>query len=152
VVLVLVFMVSSTGIVIFQSFCSCSGVEEISLYVSPDTCEDNFHVHHAHNTNDAKVEAEEHNCHECTNHLDDCGCSAPEVKYIKLINQLIDEEVKFLKIQQPKIQQTVTELIVAFSENEELSTDGFYIDPPPNITSSLQFLIQIQQLKIPSKA
>jgi len=150
IILGMIFLLSATGIVIFESYCLCSGNEEVSLFVTPETCETNYHEHHSCNSEGIEMFANAHDYHECTSHTYDCGCSTPEVKYIKLINPLIDEAVGFVKVQPIKIfvSETVMNSILAdvftFIESEE-----FYIDPPKKINTSLEFLVQINQLKIP---
>jgi len=42
-------MVTSAGIVVFHSFCSCTGDEYFTLYITPETCTENYHIHHKHN-------------------------------------------------------------------------------------------------------
>ena len=146
----MIFLLSSTGIVIFETNCSCTGNEEVSLFVTPETCETNFHEHHSHDSEGVEMLANAHDCHECTSHTQDCGCSSPDVKYIKLINPLIDEAVGFVKVQPIKIfvAETLMNFILddvfTFIESEE-----YYIDPPKKISTSLEFLIQINQLQIP---
>ena len=149
----MIFLVSSTGIIVFESHCSCSGNESVSFYVTPETCENNFHVHHAYDLAGNEIETEENVCHECSSHIHDCGCSTPDVKYIKLVNQLIDEELKFVHVQNTNIIIVEFDINFLFSTyNFENQSEEFYIDPPPQIKSSTNFLVQIHQLKIPDLA
>ncbi|MEN8117857.1 MAG: hypothetical protein ABFS16_12800 [Bacteroidota bacterium] len=168
-VFVMVFLISSTGIVIIKSNCTCSGNKQVSLYVSPETCEDTYHNNHSedlwehhseesssgcHNCNSHHSEAnhaegDENSCNACSNHLDDCGCASPETLFFKLKNQF-DEEVRYFVTQPIELVVFANEIkthFEEFSDSDEIETH--YIDPPPKVTSSLDFLIQIQQLKIP---
>jgi hypothetical protein len=146
----MIFLLSSTGIIIFESHCSCTGNEQISLFVTPETCETNFHEHHSHNSLGFETETNAHECHECSSHTQDCGCESPDVKYLKLVNQLIDEEVEFVKVHPVKI--FVAKALINFSFSDVftlIESKEYYIDPPKKIISSLDFLVQIHQLKIP---
>lgn len=148
----MIFLMSSAGIVVFQTHCSCTGNEQVSLYFSPETCEDNFHRHHSHNTSGEEISTDIHECHECSKHVHDCGCSTPNVKYFKLKNQLTDEEVKYVKIQSVDILFFCEPVLDFTADSEPGETQHFYIDPPPVTGSSFDFLISIQQLKIPEIA
>jgi hypothetical protein len=146
----MVFLLSSTGVVVFKTHCSCTGDESVSVYVTPETCDENYHVHHTHSLNGVEVETNEILCHECAEHTNDCGCSDPDVKYVKLVNQLIDEEVKFVKINSNSLFLVVfSNSLLNLNSSDKNVEDAFYIDPPPTIKSSTDFLIQINQLKIP---
>ena len=150
----MIFMLSSSGYVMYKTSCSCTGKEQTSVFVKPDTCEDNFHEHHKHDSHENEIVCSAHECHECTSHTEACGCDSPEVFFFKLKDQAVDEEVKFVSL--------VTEIELFISSVDllnniidtktEIDVNTPYIDPPPKITSSLDFLIHIQQLKIPSLA
>ena len=149
----MIFLLSSTGIVVFESHCSCSGNESFSLYITPETCDENYHVHHSHDNAGNEIETEENMCHECTSHMQDCGCSSPEVKYLKLVNQLIDDEVKFINL--TTTQNLTVGFVTELLQKEtaiDIDVEKNYIDPPPLIKSSFDFLIQINKLKIPELA
>ena len=149
----IIFLISATGVLIFYSNCSCSGNAQVSVYISPETCEDNFHVHHAHNAGGEEVCTTAEDCHECSSHTDTCGCSTPDVKSLKLDNQVVHEKVRIEKIQpiQLKVLEEITVFLFNFEGDQEKSGLN-YIDPPPLIQSSTDFLIQIHQLKIPALA
>ena len=145
----LAFLLSSTGIVIFQSYCECTGDEYVSLYVQPETCEQDFHEHHIHDLDGNEVLIAYENCFECIAHTHDCGCDAPEIKYIKLINQINNDEIKYVKVQSHNI--FVAELNNVFDFNflsENKPVKNFYTGLPPLVKTSLEFLINISQLKI----
>lgn len=155
----IIFLLSSTGVIIFKSHCLCSDTHNVSLYVAPETCENNFHDKHEHhndcitgcsNTNHENNDHEDHNCEDCIKHLHDCGCAEPQAKYFKLKNQF-DEEARYV-LSGPVVlavfENDLTFLNQEIFDSEEQETN--YIDPPPKISSSLDFLIHIQQLKIPA--
>lgn len=151
-VLVIVFLLSSTGIIIFQSHCLCTDDEQISLYVSPESCEDDFHVKHVHH-HDQKVPEQNQSSSPCDAHTNDCGCEAPQAKYLKLENQVYQQNSNSEKIQPVQLKPIqccgCDELQIA-QKDESLSE--YYIDLPPKIDKSLEFLISIHQLKIPHTA
>jgi hypothetical protein len=87
---------------------------------------------------------------QCQSHLTDSDCNKTEVTYIKLTNKVVKEEVKFTKVEPVLV-------VIAFSTiqfnlwetNEQVESGCTSIDPPLISNSSLEFLIHIQQLKIP---
>ena len=153
-------MMSTTGIVIFKSHCLCSNSQNVSLYVKPETCEDDFHKKHATEESNSGCcdvhhhhhETAEHQCSDCSDHMDGCGCAYINVNVVKLKDQF-NEEIRF-SISTPVVltifENDLSYLLNSFSDSEE--QEEHYIDPPPKIASSLDFLIQIHQLKIPSIA
>lgn len=141
-------MLSSTGILLFQSHCSCTGDDNISLYVSPETCAENYHVHHTHNEDGREVPSAADNCHDCSDHTSDCGCNDVKVNFIKLENEIIQEKVRIgteelVKVVKPEVLVFLTSGFV----NEQPAIHTTYVDPPLE-NNSLDFLIKIQQLKI----
>jgi hypothetical protein len=149
----IIFLISATGVLVYYSHCSCTGNKQVSVYVSPETCEDNFHVHHAHNEGGEEICTTEDDCHECSTHTEDCGCNNPVVKYLKLESQVVNEKVRFEKIQpvQLKVLETIAVFLFNVEENLE-NSDLNYIDPPPLFQTSTDFLIHIHKLKIPALA
>lgn len=146
-------MVSATGVLIFNSHCVCSGNEQVSVYISPETCEDNYHVHHTHDEGGEEVCTTADDCHECNTHTDECGCNTPDVKFLKLDNQVISEKVRLGKLQPVQLNIPVEVIAVLFSFDDFQDISDFnYIDPPPLFQTSTDFLIQIHKLKIPLSA
>ena len=137
---------SSSGFLIYKSHCSCTGNEKVSLFVNQEICETH------------SVETERSCCSvktedECTTNSTDCDCDKPEITYFKLQNKVLNEEVKFLKIYPVEILVALTTIQFNLWELEKTPETGFQdVDPPPIHTTSLDFLIQIHQLKIPSFA
>ncbi len=147
----MIFLVSSSGFIIYKSHCSCTDKNHVSVFVTPETCQAEAHQHHKHATNDEnEFSCSADKCEVCSDHTEDCGCSSPETVYLKLLNQVINEEVKFIEIQPIQIFAAFHNInIHIFDESEIDENSNYYVDPPPNFTSSLDFLIQIQKLKIP---
>ena len=137
----------------YKSLCACSGEEQTSVFVKPETCEDDFHKHHKHNDQNEEIACVEHECHECASHTNSCGCDSPEVFFFKLKDKVVNEDVKFTSVVPTELTITFSELLDEWNNESdfELETEDYNL-PPPKVTSSLEFLIQIQQLKIPSIA
>ena len=76
------------------------------------------------------------------------SCNDPDIRYFKLKTEQTFDKVRTgntipVKFLQPE--QII--LLLTSGVDELLETDFFYIEPP-SIKTSLDFLIQIQQLKI----
>ena len=155
-----VFLITTSGLLIFKTHCSCTGNEQISLYVSPETCEAEYHKKHACHSNECDTHHENHeshyhevhDCETCDKHTHDCGCDSPDVKFLKLKNQFNTEEVVLTKITSVKIVLPVLIQNETIIQEEDIELKEFYIDPPPKIVSTLDYLIEIQKLKIPLQA
>jgi hypothetical protein len=152
--LVALFLLTSSGILIYQIDCSCLGQPEVSLYVTPETCSDkNIHEEtHSCCVSD-KEEAQKQDCSSCTNHDEDCGCTAPDVQYVRLIDQITEEEIQYIKVNEINVLSP----ILIFNEiNNNVENENFkesdYIDPPPIVLTSFEYLIKINKLKIPEIA
>lgn len=144
-------MVTSAGILVFHSFCSCTGDDHVSLYVTPETCAENYHIHHKHNNGgEAEVVAEEE-CHECNTHTNECGCNDPHVKMYKLDDRVLNDNIRIGKIQPLLIK--ILHYILPVSENitgDDVFAGVQTCELPPGIIRSFDFLIFIHQLKIPA--
>lgn len=145
----MIFIVSSTGILIYKTHCSCTGTEQVGVYVMPKTCENESHLHHTHNQQGQELETNENCCHDCSSQATDCGCTSPKVEYIKLMNRLSEEDISFIKVQPLKIFIPTTYLLICSNEITDKEVIDFYTDPPPKISKSKSFLIEVHQLKIP---
>jgi len=123
------------------------------MYVTPETCTENFHVHHKHNEGGEEVCSSAYECHECNDHTDDCGCDSPEVQFFRLDNQVISEKVRTEEMRPVPInmQKVITLLPFVLSEIMPVK-EYFYFDPPSVVQSSTHLLISIHQLKIPDVA
>lgn len=152
----MIFLFSSTGFILYKSHCTCSGEDYASIIVKPATCETEFHQHHKHEDSLFEIACSESECHEChssEDHSDSCGCDSPESIFLKLKDKAVDDEAKFIATQPVEIKVLSSELLEKLTINiEDKINDYFYADPPPKVSSSLDFLIQIQKLKIPKVA
>lgn len=149
----IIYFISSTGIVVYKTNCSCFGKEQVSVYVTPETCDTEIHQHHTHNEENNTVSCCAHECHECATTEKGCGCQSPEAYFFKLINPVVNEEVLFVKVQPVEIKAVFNSLIseILF-ETEKETSQPITTEPPPLTNTSFDFLIQIHQLKIPSLA
>ena len=146
----MIFLISSSGFMIYKSNCSCTGNKQVTVFVTPKTCLAEAHQHHQHENDGNKFSCSADHCEDCLNHTDDCGCSSPEAVYFKLLDQVIDEEVKFIEIESVQIFVAFNNINIHILDESEFGRNqNYYVDPPPIFTSSLNFLIQIQKLKIP---
>lgn len=146
-------MISSSGFVMYKTKCSCTGKNQTTVFVRPESCEDVYHKHHKHDDTNSEVVCSSHDCHECSSHTKDCGCDSPEHFFFKLKDKAVDDEVKFVSTPVLEISIVSLEILAElWIETDDVNDDYLYVDPPLSITSSLDFLIQIQQLKIPALA
>lgn len=145
----IIFLMSATGVVVYQSNCSCTGDEQVSFYVSPETCEDTYHVHHTHNEGGEVVPSTCNECHDCTSHTRECGCNDLLVSYFKLKNEVVHEKVRTVSKQPVKtVKPELMVVLLSVISNDSPEVNSSYIEPPSG-KSSLDFLIHIHQLKIP---
>ena len=139
---------SATGILVLQSHCACTGDKHVSVYVSPETCEDTYHEHHIHLAGGEEAPVTESNCHDCSTHKNECGCNNVSISFYKIKNEVVQEKVRSdtkLPVKSLPMEMIVflTPLIPDGPTDEKL----VYTEPP--ITErSLDFLIHIHQLKI----
>jgi hypothetical protein len=62
-------MLSSAGIVVYQTFCACTGDQQVSLYVTPETCESEYHHKHSCEIDpNAEEESSTDDCSKCSEH------------------------------------------------------------------------------------
>ena len=153
VFLAMIFIVSSTGIFIYKTHCTCTGDEQVGFYVKPETCDENFHDHHTHDELSCTNTANENCCQEFSNQIHDCGCSSPEVHFFRLINDITQNEVSFERAPCVKITDFFSTVIVYCVEPIlKAETHNIRFELPPNIKSSKFLLISFSQLKIPLSA
>lgn len=149
----MIFLISSSGYMMYKSNCLCTGEEQTTVFVRPETCGDDFHNHHKHDEADNEIICFADECHDCTEHTKDCGCNSPEFFFFKLQDKALDEDIKFISVQVLEISIASSDLLAELCiKNDDVVTDSYYSEPPTNVVSSLDFLINIQQLKIPSLA
>jgi len=149
----IIYFISSTGIVVYKTNCLCIGNEQVSVYVTPETCDTKIHQHHTHNLENNTLSCCAHECHECATTEESCGCQSPEAYFFKLTNPVVQEEVLFVKAQSVELKAVFASLFIdILFESEKETTCTVNTVPPPIISSSLDFLIQINQLKIPLTA
>ncbi len=135
----------------YKSFCSCTGNKQVSVFVQNEICNNNGVLTCCEKETKSCCSAADDKS--CTSETSDCDCNKPEIEYVKLTNSILEEEVQFTKVE-----PTQMLVVYAFAQyrlwvTEELvNLEPPYIYPPPIYSSSQEFLISIQQLKIPSIA
>ena len=155
------FLFSASGILVIHSHCTCTGKNQVSLYLSPETCgeilEDHNHLFTYHSEDLALCcNHQEHghnrNCSE-EDECSDCGCDSPVARFYQVDQQFTDEKVSLHKIQVCKeiYGFALTEDII---ENDGLKavTSSWFNDPPPLISSTGIYIYVICQIKIPQIA
>jgi hypothetical protein len=144
-------LMSSSGVLIYHTYCACTGDERVTVYVTPANCEEDYHTHHAHDTEGEEIVVASHECHDCSAHTDDCGCNRPEVIFVKLDQQLFKVSVRTEKVEPVRLHIPVYLTPSLFSVmNYHQEPVRKIVDPPPRILTAVDFLIAVQQLKIPS--
>lgn len=148
-ILLVVFLFSTTGFVLYKSVCSCSGEVKIS-YTSNDascgciTTEQDYH------SSECPLAAKSHKG--CELHDPACHCGSPTAHFYKMENQEGDE-IPMLVLSMAQLQVAtivLTDLFVASDNESTNDTSPYYNDPPPLFNSSIEFLNLICQHKIPS--
>lgn len=158
ILFVALFLVTSTGVVIFKSHCSCFDTEQLSIYVSPDSC-DEIHADgkDQESCSDSccspySAQAEDRCCSQGCDQNDSCDCDSPETFYFKLQDQ-VQEEIHYLV---PEVPVLAVKLICLDNELEHgsmlVKDDCEFPDPPPLVLSGQKYIIEIQCIKIPSVA
>jgi hypothetical protein len=168
----MIFLVSSSGFLMYKSNCACTGNEQVTVFVKSEICTSDMVMDSSEeaemsccSTNTAvEVEnpAESSCCSSkekgvenlrCQEHESDYDCDKTEVTYLKLQNKVLKEEVKFIKVE-PVVLMVLHTLLSSdvLLDGNTPELENPYIDPPPIKGTSLDFLIQIQQLKIPALA
>ena len=163
IILGMIFLISSSGFLMYKSHCTCTGNEQVTVFVKSEICESE-----SSKESDAEmsccstkeianlVEEEGPSCCSlkesisCESQSNGCDCDNTEVTYLKLKNQVVKEDVKFTRIEPIELAVLFTALSLEFFDIDHFTElKRPYVDPPPIHSKSLDFLIQIQQLKIP---
>ncbi len=147
-------IVASTGILIYKTQCSCIGAEQGGIYLKPETCVDYFQVHYTLDVAENEKLGAENCSHECSakNHV--CGCDSQKIRFFKLAHDNTQYvAVSFERVPSLTIRDVFFVASLCFKVPiESVVTEKSFADPPPRIKSSKNFLIQVNQLKIPHSA
>ncbi len=140
----MVFFISSSGVLIYKTHCSFSGNEKVAVFVEREACDL------------TSPQTANSSCHTCTTvnshqQSTDCGCTSADITLIKLNTKVVIEDTPLIKVQAVQIFNGNLNVYSTHLTNYNHDTDfRLYIKPPPKIASSLSFLIETQQLRIPS--
>ncbi|NLX27978.1 MAG: hypothetical protein GXY59_03300 [Bacteroidales bacterium] len=153
ILVLLPFLVSVSGVVVFHTHCQCTGRDVTSLFVPPVSCEELEADHHHLFTDHARdlqaccVPQETTGENPCSH---DCGCHSPRVEFYKLKLHFTDDK--------PGPQHKVTETlsfvlpgVIANRLHGPLDLKSF-IPPsgdPPVVTPGTDLIHVICQPKIP---
>lgn len=149
------FLASSSGIIIFYAHCVCSGEKQVSVFVMTDPYEVNFDIHHTEDQGCGAVCTIGNDCNQPPlADAGNCGCSTPDVRYLKLESQVVNEKVRTEKWLLARAQLLLADVGILFSFNPEPEKPIIDFTNPPArfVISSVDFLIQIHRLKIPAQA
>ena len=150
ILLVVPFLMSTMGFVVYLSHCSCSGEDSVSVFVESECCESMHHDHHASESMCSCGDSESSTCN-----LDEsgCNCQLPDFQYFKLDEKVVGFQGRIDLAVSYELELFATELsqfglVVDVEENEWLGSN----DPPPVLYPDTDYLNFICQLKIPVKA
>ncbi len=153
IVLLLPFLFSVTGVLVFRTQCHCTGFQAVTLYVMPETC-DSLTVSHHHLFENHAGDMNP-SCHtvidsEAPDPMQNCGCGSPDVHFFKLKNQFTDEKGTLLKV---KLTPVSLALLFAPRTLYDADVNGPETsdDPPspPLFTPDAGIIYYICQPKIP---
>lgn len=152
---------SATGILVIQSHCSCTGKNQVSLYLPPENCasilEDHEHLFEFH-ADDLVQCCHQDKVNHCSSgdglcHGCDCGCDNPEAKFFQLDHEFTEEKAGYGKV------LVINDLyvIIIFNVIQETEIPPIYNqswmkDPPPLISAYNSFIHFICNPKIPNIA
>lgn len=136
-----IYLFLSTGVILFQTHCKCSGQINVSLYTSESQCEPESTENECCAAHTSCISIPE-------KHESSCGCNAPDITFLKLTDH-------FVKNVNPTIStNNFICLPVGFSnqtieeDNLQESTDYVWHSPPDKKISG-RFLINfLHQHKI----
>jgi len=153
------FLFSVSGILVIKSHCSCTGKNNISFYLPPETCssilDDHHHLFDFHATDLG------HCCGHETAHDDcgqdgichGCGCESPEAQFFKLKNQFTEK--KFSELKNIVSNEIVEILLFNHILDRKIEPDNstrWFKYPPPLIASRSTYIYFICKTKIPEVA
>jgi hypothetical protein len=136
-----IYLFLSTGVILFQTHCNCSGQTNVSMYASQSPCE-------PESSDNGCCEEQTSCCSIPEKQESSCGCNVPEITFLKLTDH-------FAKDVNPTLSATNFICLLAGFANEtfeepnlQKSTDHVWHSPPDTKISG-RFLINfIHQRKI----
>jgi hypothetical protein len=150
------FLFSVSGILVIQSHCSCTGKNQVSLYLPPETCADilNDHNHlftyHAADLTECCDQVIHHNSCDHEDGCGGCGCDSPEARFYQVDHKFTDEKVSINKVMVSKyLDEVIYTQLKVYDPHDNLITTSWFDDPPPLISSSDLYIYILCQIKIP---
>ena len=161
ITVLLPFLFSAAGILVIQSHCTCTGKNQVSLYLPPETCStvlaDHAHLFEFHAGDLAQCchpETETHSSASCGHSGScDCGCGDPDALFFQLDHEFTEEKPGLAKVMifriLPETSSPVTRQDPCVTE---FLNSSYTKAPPPLITAFNSFIHFICSPKIPSIA
>ncbi|MBN2774311.1 MAG: hypothetical protein JXR31_08685 [Prolixibacteraceae bacterium] len=160
VLVLITFLFSTSGIVVYKSFCSCTGTSKISLFSSSESCTSMHKVGTASESCCSSVNEDKNlnsccseNSYHCIVYNSECRCGSAEAQYLKLDSKIVNT-VQIVTESKVKLSDSVINV-----ENEKLvellwrqNTFLAYIEPPPQFSDHKDYLNFICKRKIPEIA
>ncbi len=153
VLILLPFVVSVSGVVVFHTHCHCTGRNVTSLFVLPESCED-LEADHEHlfgdHAGDLQACCMPQDTSGESSPEEDCGCHSPRVEFFKLKQQFTSDKSGH----QYRALETVPFLLpgILAPESPDLRALQSVVLPPgepPVVTPGTDIIHIICQPKIP---
>lgn len=135
----------AVGVIVFETFCKCSGELSVSLFVETATCEENG----IHNDDCCSSENDCKSC-ETANSQHSCGCESPTISYLKLTDHFCDTAGSIVPLINPislLYGETITPDTI-IPEHPKLQTAFYDYSPPDNPLVGRNLINFIEQRKI----
>jgi hypothetical protein len=153
IVLLLPFLLSVTGVLVFRTQCHCTGLKAVSLYVMPETCGSQTESHHhLFENHAADLKSSCHSGPEqvTSDPMQNCGCGSPDVRFFKLKNQFTDEKGTLLKVKLTPVSLALLFAPRALDDADLNGPEASVDEPsPPLFTPEAGIIYYICQPKIP---
>lgn len=157
-----VFLLSSGGILLVHTFCSCTNEEIASLFVAPDHC---HHSTELSCTTDDCCSSHQETADCCENHgthahhehqeINQPDCEKSDFTYLKITNTFLSQETLQIKVH-PSLMPVLVLLHASnlLPEIEDITPNEYtrFYSPPIHKTIGRDFVIHHQCFKLPHLA
>lgn len=149
--ILLPFLFSVTGVLVYHSYCQCTGKSSVGLYVVPEGCESLLASHRhlfEHHYGDLNHACNADLAAPGVPHQKDCGCETPQVKFFKLKSHFTDEK-SGISQGQLSPQEFFLRYEPFLTDSDEPILPFVFRDAPPRIPEKSGLIHFICQTKIP---